>query len=63
MAASVIGEGVRNVIEVDNEKFITIQGVVHEKEFILPHTAVNNFDGAEVRLNITYEEAKKYLGK
>ena len=52
-----------NVVEVDNEKFITIQGVVHEKEFTLPHTAVSEFDGAEVRLNITYEEAKKFLGK
>jgi hypothetical protein len=48
---------------VDNEKFITIQGVVYEKEFTPPHTFLNNFDGAEVRLNITYEEAKKFLGK
>ena len=52
-----------NVVEVDNEKLITIQDVVHEKKFTLPHTVVNNFDGAEVRLNITYEEAKKFLGK
>jgi hypothetical protein len=52
-----------NVVEVDNEKFITIQGVVQEKEFTMPHTVVNDFDGAEVKLNITYEEAKKYLGK
>jgi hypothetical protein len=59
------GDGVElgNVVEVDSQKFITIQGVMHEKEFTLPHTVVNNFDGAEVKLNITYEEAKKYLGK
>jgi len=50
-----------NVVEVDNEKIITIQGVVHEKEFTLPYTVVSEFDGAEVRLNITYEEAKKFL--
>ena len=59
------GDGVElgNVVEVDNEKFITIQGVVHEKEFVLPHTVVAEFNGAEVRLNITYEEAKKCRAK
>jgi hypothetical protein len=59
------GDGVElgNVVEVDDNKFVTIQGVVHEKEFLLPHTAVAEFNGAEVRLNITYEEAKKFLAK
>ena len=52
-----------NVVQVDNKEVVTIQGVVHEKEFILPHTVVAEFNGAEVRLNITYEEAKKFLAK
>jgi hypothetical protein len=52
-----------NVVQVDNKEVVTIQGVVHEKEFILPHTVVAEFNGAEVRLNITYEEAKKFLTK
>lgn len=52
-----------NVVEVDNKKLITIQGLVNEKEFILPHTVVAEFNGTDVRLNITYEEAKKFLAK
>ena len=52
-----------NVVEVDSEKFITIQGVIKEKEYSLPHSVVDAFDGAEVKLNITHKEAEKYLVK
>lgn len=68
---SIVHKGVRttdrhelgNVVEVDADKFITIQGVVKEKEYSLPHSVVEAFDGAEVKLNITYKEAEKYLVK
>lgn len=68
---SIVHKGVRtkdrhelgNVVEVDAEKFITIQGVVKEKEYSLPHSLVEAFDGSEVKLNITYQEAAKYLVK
>lgn len=49
-----------NVVEVDEEKVITIQGVIKEHEYSLPHTAVEGFNGAEVRLNITRKEAQQY---
>ncbi len=53
-----------NVVEVDDEKVVAIQGVVKEKEYNLPHSVVESFDGAEVRLNITHKEAEeKYLVK
>ena len=52
-----------NVVEVDDQKLISIQGVVKEKEYSLPHTAVAGFDGAEVKLNITRKEAEQYLVK
>ena len=35
--------------------------MVKEKEYSLPHSVVEAFDGAEVKLNITYKEAEKYL--
>jgi hypothetical protein len=50
-----------NVVQVDDEKVVTIRGVVHEKVFVLPRTVVAEFNGAKVKLNITYEEAKKFL--
>ena len=50
-----------NVVEVDEDKITTISGVVKEKEHSLPHSVVKAFDGAEVKLNITYKEAEKYL--
>ena len=52
-----------NVVEVDADKLITIQGVVKEKEYSLTHTTVEGFDGSEVKLNITYQEAQKYIVK
>ena len=69
--AAIVHKGVRtkdrlelgNVVEVDSEKFIAIQGVVKEKEYSLPHSVVESFDGAEVRLNITHKEAENYLVK
>lgn len=52
-----------NVVEVDDDKVVAIQGVVKEKEYNLPHSVFEAFDGAEVKLNITYKEAQKYLVK
>jgi hypothetical protein len=53
------GVDVGNVAEV-NEKVVVIQGVVKEKEYNLPHSAVDEFDGAEVRLNIPYAQVQKF---
>jgi hypothetical protein len=52
-----------NVVEVDDQKIVAIQGVIKEKEYSLPHSVVEAFDGAEVKLNITYKEAQQYLVK
>lgn len=43
-----------NVVEVDEQKIVAIPGVVKEKEYNLSHSVVEVFDGAEVKLNITY---------
>lgn len=50
-----------NVVQVDEQKIVAIQGVVKEREYNLPHSVVEAFDGAEVKLNITYKDAQKYL--
>ncbi len=57
------GVDVGNVIEADEQKFVVLHGVIKEKEYNLPHSVVEEFDGAEVRLNITYEETQKFLAK
>jgi hypothetical protein len=40
-----------------NERAVVIQGVIKEKEYNLPHSSIDEFDGAEVRLNIQYSLA------
>lgn len=49
-----------NVAEVDEEKFVVLQGAIKEKEYSMPHSVVEEFDGAEVRLNIPYQEVQNY---
>ena len=62
-ARSSDGVDVGNVAEVDDKNLILIQGAVHENEYNIPHATVEEFDGAEVRLNITRKEIQKYLVK
>lgn len=50
-----------NVVQMDEQKIVAMQGVVKEKEYNLPHSVVEAFDGAEVKLNIAHREAEKYL--
>jgi hypothetical protein len=52
-----------NVVAVDEDKLSTIQGVVKKKEYSLPHTLVECFNSAKVRLNNTRREAQRYLIK
>ncbi len=55
------GVDVGNVAEVDEKNLVVIQGVIKEKEYNLPHSTVDEFNGAEVRLNITYHKAQNFL--
>ena len=57
------GVDVGNVTEVDEQNLILVQGAISEKEYKLPHSSVDEFDGAEVRLNLTRKEVQQYLVK
>ncbi len=55
------GVDVGNVAEVDDKNLIIIQGAIKEKEYNVPHNSVEQFNGAEVRLNVPYKDLKKYV--
>ncbi|MEO9320620.1 MAG: DUF2171 domain-containing protein [Nitrososphaera sp.] len=57
------GVDMGNVAEVDEKNLVIIQGVASEKEYNVPHSAVEEFNGAEVRLNVPYSQVKQFLVK